>query len=458
MKIILLGAGAVGASLAESLALEKNDIVVVDKNSKLLQDLQSRMDIATVTGHAAHPSVLHKAGAEDADIIIAVTDNDEVNILACQTAYTLFHTPTKICRIRSEAFYSFRDKLFAKNAIPIDHVVSPERLVTKYIQRLLEHPGALQVVDFSDDRARLVGVRAYYGGPIVGHALNQIPKHMPGVDTRVAAIYRRDRSIIPEGETVVEVGDEVFFIAATDHITPMMAELRGQDKPYKRIMIAGSGNIGSRLAQAIENSYQVKIIDNDYDRCEQLSDMLHRTIVLYGNASDRDLLISEDIDSCDVFCALTNDDEVNIMSSLLAKKLGANKVIALITNMAYVDLLQGEEIDIAVSPQQITSASLLRHVRRGDISNVHSLRRGAAEAIELVAHGNQSTSRVVGRTIGEIRLPEGVTIGAIIRGAEVIIAHRHVTIEAEDHVILFLLDKKTIRDIEKLFYVDVVYI
>ncbi len=449
----MLGAGAVGASLAENLTREQNDIVVVDTNSKNLRDLQDRLDIATICGHASHPSVLHKAGAEDADIIIAVTDNDEINMLACQMAYTLYGTPTKICRIRSEAYFFSKDKLFAKEAIPIDVLISPEKLITKYIVRLLEHPGSLQVVDFADDKARLVGVKAFYGGPIVGQALNQIPKHMPNLDTRVAAIYRQNHSIIPEGDTVVEVDDEVFFIAATEHISDMMIELRGQDKPYKRVMIAGSGNIGSRLAQAIENNYQVKIIDNDLERCEKLSDTLHRTIVLHGNASDRELLKSENIDTCDVFCALTNDDEANIMASLLAKRLGVSKVITLITNMAYVDLVQGAGIDIALSPQQITTASLLKHVRRGDMTNVHSLRREAAEAIEIIAHGDNRTSKVVGRCLEEISLPKGVTIGAIIRNDDVIIAHRHVEIETGDHVILFLLNKRTIHEIEKLFQV-----
>ncbi|HEY9033391.1 MAG TPA: Trk system potassium transporter TrkA, partial [Pseudomonadales bacterium] len=306
--------------------------------------------------------------------------------------------------------------------------------------------------------ARLVAVRAFYGGPIVGQELNQIPKHMPGIETRVAAIYRRDRSIIPEGDTVIEVDDEVFFIAATEHISSMMIELRGKDKPYKRVMIAGGGNIGSRLAKSIEHKYQVKLIERDLERCEQLSDQLQRTIVLHGNSSDKDLLISENIDSCDVFCALTSDDEANIMASLLAKRLGATKVITLIANMAYVDLLQGGEIDIALSPQQVTIGSLLKHVRRGEVSNVYSLRRGAAEAIEITARGDERTSRVVGKRIAELPLPDGATIGAIVRGNNVIIAHSHIVIETDDHVILFLVNKNTIRDVEKLFAVGLGFI
>ena len=457
MKILLLGAGSVGVSLAENLAREQNDIVVIDHNAQYLKDLADRLDIATVCGQASHPNILHKAGAEDADMLIAVTDSDEINMLACQLAHTLFRVTTKICRVRSNA-YLMHEELFAKEAIPIDHVISPEKLVTKYIKSLLDHPGALQVVDFAEGRIRMVAVKAFYGAPIVDQALNQIPEHMPNLDTRVAAIYRHDHSIIPEGDTIVQVDDEVFFIAATEHVAPMMIELRGKDRPYKRVMIVGGSNIGSRLAQSIESKYQVKIIERDLARCEQLSELLHRTIVLHGEPSDKDLLASENIDSCDVFCALTDDDEDNIMSSLLAKRLGANKVICLIRNTAYVDLVQGGDIDIAISPQQITTGNLLKHARRGEMSNVYSLRRGAAEAVEIIAKGDSKTSKVVGRRIEDINLPEGVTIGAIARGNEVIIAHRYVTIENDDHVICFLVDKSRIREVEKLFQVGFTFI
>lgn len=457
MKIIILGAGSVGSSLAANLTREKKDIVIVDKNPVALRELQDRLDIATVQGHASHPNILKKAGAADADMIIAVTDSDEINMLACQVAYSLFHIPVKICRVREKSYLN-QQKLFGKEAIPADFLISPEQLVTQYIERLLEHPGALQVVDFANDKARLVAVKAFFGGPIVGQALNQIPNHMPNIDTRVAAIFRKDGSIIPEGDTIVEVDDEVFFIAATEHISAMMKELRGHDTPYRRVIIAGGGNIGSSLAKAIELKHQVKIIDRNRSRCEILSDMLNRSIVLHGNASDKDLLLSENIDKCDVFCALTNDDEANIMSSLLAKRLGAKKVITLITNIAYVDLVQGGEIDIALSPQQISIGSLLRHVRRGDLSNVYSLRRGAAEAIEIIAHGDANTSDVVGKCLADIPLPEGATIGAIVRGEEVVIAHKHIEVQEDDHVIIFLTDKSSISKIEKLFQVGVNFI
>jgi trk system potassium uptake protein TrkA len=452
MKIIILGAGQVGGTLAEHLANEQNDITVVDTDGDKLRALQDRLDIGTVAGGASHPNVLYKAGAEDADMLIAVTNSDEINMMACQVAHTLFKTPTKISRVRSPNYLAHQEKLFTRDHIPVDVIIGPEQLVTQNIQRLIANPGALQVLDFAEGRVQLVAVKAYYDGPIVGQELQEIRKHMPKVDTRVAAIFRQDRPIIPEGKTVVEVDDEVFFIAAKENIRAVMSELRKVDKPYKRVMIAGGGNIGATLALNIESKYQVKVIEQSYSRCRVLSERLKHSIVLNGSAAEPELLTSENIEATDVFCALTNNDESNIMMSMLAKRMGAKKVITLIANPAYADLV-GDEIDIAISPQEITIGSLLTHVRKGDISNVHSLRRGAAEAIEVTAHGDAYSSKVIGRRLDEVILPDGVTIGAIVRGEEVIIAHSHIVVEPDDHVILFLVDRNRISAVEKLFAV-----
>lgn len=457
MKIIILGAGQVGSSLADNLANEANDITVVDQRADILQALQDRLDLRTVQGLASYPEVLQRAGADDADMLIAVTDSDETNMVACQVAYTIFHTPTKIARVRALEYLKHKP-LFQPEAIPIDVLISPEQLITDYIQSLIRHPGALQVLDFANGLVQLVGVRAYYGGPLVGHELRALRDHMPGIEARVAAIYRRGRAIIPEGRTVIEADDEVFFVAASKHIRKVMSELRRLDKPYKRIIIVGGGNIGKRVAQALENQYQVKLIEHNQRRSRSLSSELNKTLVLFGDAADEDLLIEENIDKTDVFCALTNDDEANILSSMLAKRLGARKAITLINRIAYVDLIQSGEIDIAVSPQQATIGSLLAHVRRGDVVKVHSLRRGAAEAIEAIAHGDVSTSRVVGRKIEELKLPPGTTIGAIVRNGEVIIAHHDTIIESDDHVILFLVDKANIPEVERLFQVTITFI
>ncbi|KEQ16605.1 Trk system potassium transporter TrkA [Endozoicomonas numazuensis] len=452
MKIIILGAGQVGGTLAENLANEENDITVVDTNGERLRELQDRIDIRTIQGMASFPSVLKQAGADDADMLVAVTNSDEVNMVACQIAYTMFHTPSKIARIRQAAYLN-KENLFGDDALPIDVLISPEQVVTNYIRRLLERPGALQVLDFADGRAQLVAMKAYYGGPLVGQELRYLREHMPNVDTRVAAIFRRGKAIMPKGTTVIEADDEVFFIADRCHIRAVMSELQRLDDDYKRIIIAGGGNIGLRLAQSAENDFKVKIIEQNMERCQFLSETLIKAMVFNGNASDKELLISENIEETDIFCALTNDDEANVMAAMLAKRLGARKVMALINNPAYVDLVQGGEIDIAISPQQATIGSLLKHVRRGDVVNVHSLRRGAAEAIEAIAHGDENSSRVVGKTVQQVELPPGTTIGAIVRNDEVLIAHDTTRIESGDHIILFLTNKKRIHEVEQLFQV-----
>jgi trk system potassium uptake protein TrkA len=451
MKIIILGAGQVGGTLAENLVGEKNEITVIDSDQETLRSLQDRLDLQVVHGVGSHPDVLAKAGAEDADMLIAVTNSDESNMMACQVAHSLFNTPTKIARVRSEQYIIHQEKLFHHQDIPVDHLIAPEQLVTKAIKRLIDYPGALQVVEFADGKASLVAVKAYYGGLLVGHALSTLREHMPNVDTRVAAIYRRGRPIRPLASTVIEADDEVFFIAATKHIRAVMSELQKLESSYKRIMIAGGGLIGAGLAKRLEHNHNVKLIEYSQERAKYLSAHLDKTIVFCGDASDHELLTDENVQQVDAFIAVTNDDEANIMSAMLAKRLGAQKAMVLIQRSAYVDLVQGGEIDIAFSPQQATISALLTHIRRGDIVNVYSLRRGAAEAIEAIAHGDENTSKVIGRSIREIKLPPGTTIGAVVRQDEVIIAHSTTVIEADDHVILFLVDKKFISDVEKLF-------
>jgi trk system potassium uptake protein TrkA len=386
-----------------------------------------------------------------------VTNSDETNMVACQSAWTLFHTPKKIARVRAPEFLRY-PSLFAQGALPIDVLISPEQLVTDYVLRLIEHPGALQVLDFAGGRVRLVAVRAYHDGPLVGNALRALNEHLRGAEARVAAIYRKGRAIEPQGDTVVEVDDEVFFLAAAQNIPAVMNELRRAEKPFRRLMFAGGGNIGRRLAEALEDRYRVRIIERDLDRARRVAEDLRRTIVLAGDAADEDLLLEESIEDTDVFCAVTNDDEANILSAMLAKRLGARKVMALINRASYVDLVESSTIDIAISPQQATIGTLLTHVRRGDVVMVHALRRGAAEAIEAVAHGDRKSSKVVGRRIEELKLPEGASIGAIVRGENVLIAHHDTLIESEDHVILFLVDKRRIGEVERLFQVGVFFL
>jgi trk system potassium uptake protein TrkA len=434
MKILILGAGQVGSSAAYHLSREEaNEVTVVDTQPEVLRELQDRLDIRTVVGHAAHPEVLERAGASDADIVVSLTDSDETNMVACQVAYTQFRTPTKIARIRSAEYMNAH-------------------------KQLILYPGSTQVLDFADGRVRLVGVKADRDGLLVGQRIATLKDHIPNTEARIAAIYRQGNAMLPDGDTVIQEGDEIFFIADRKDIRVFMSEMRRLEDPVRRVVIAGGGNIGVRLALALEQTNQVKIIERDPTRARVISEQLNKAIVLVGDAADEELLLEENIDNVDVFCALTNSEEANILSSMLAKRLGAHKAMALINRASYVDLVEAGTIDIAISPQQVTIGSLLAHVRRGDVVKVHSLRRGAAEAMEAIAHGNEDNSKVVGRTIEEIELPTGTAIVAIVRDNRVLIAHHDTTIEADDHVILFMTDRRKIEKLEGLFQVGVSFV
>jgi trk system potassium uptake protein TrkA len=454
MKILILGAGQVGASVAESLVSERNDVTVVDTNIDRLRDLQSQFNLRTVAGNAAHPETLADAGAADSDMLFAVTASDETNLVACKVGHAVFNIPTRIARIRSTWFQS-HPKLLATDCFSVSHAICPEQIVTDYIGKLIEFPEALQVAEFAGGRIDLVAVRAFEGGAIVRQPLRNLEKRLPTIEVKVAAIYRNDRPVDLAPETVVRPGDEVFFVAASQHIREVMAEMRQVDRPVKRVIIAGGGNIGLRLARALEDRMNVKVIEASKVRCEYLSGQLGTALVLNGDVSNEDLLGDENVDETDLFVSVTNDDEANIMSALLAKRMGARRVIALINRRAYGDLMQGGQIDIAISPAQATLGSLLEHVRRGDVVAVHSVRRGRAEAIELIAHGDQKSSRVIGRRIRDIKLPPGATIVGIVRGSHAIVAEEdsHV-IEPDDHVVVFLTQVHSIPKVEKLFGVD----
>jgi trk system potassium uptake protein len=460
VKIVILGAGRVGASVAESLVSEQNDITVVDTDGKRLAELQGRFDLRTVVGNAAQPTVLRAAGVDDADMVIATTQSDETNLVACHLAAQVFNVPTRIARVRAADFQD-HPELVGDGGFSVNHLIVPEKTVTEYIAKLVEFPEALQVMEFAGGRVSLIAVRAYAGGPLISTPIRDIKSHLPNVDSRIVAIYRGDRTIYPDGDTMIEPGDEVFFLAATEHIRTVLAELRKMDKPVRRVMLAGGGRIGLRLAQRLGPRYDVRIIEPNAARCEHLASQLPSgTLVLHGDATDEELLEEESVGEMDLFCALTSDDEDNIMSSLLAKKMGARRVIALINRRAYADLVEGGRIDIAIVPAQATIGELLAHVRRGDVVAVHSLRRGAAEALELIAHGDMKSSRVVGRRVEELELPRGATVGAVVREQSggrhaVIIAHHDTVIEPEDHVILFVTSKRLIPKIEKLFQVGV---
>jgi len=476
MKIVILGAGRVGESVAESLVSEKNDISVIDSDPQRLRQLQDRLDLRGVVGNGIQPSVLREAGIEDADMLIACAPMDETNLVACKVAHDVFNVPTTIARVRSPEFEN-GSPMMGKSGFAVDQVICPEESVTRYIRKLIEYPEALQVLEFAHGLVSLIAVRAVAGGPLVQHSLAEIPNLVPGVDMRIVAIYRQDNALpVLEGSTRIEPGDEVFVLSATEHIRTVLGTLRKMDGPVKRVMIAGGGKVGLRLARDIQKHYQLKIIEPQQARCEYLATQLDDSVlVLKGDSTDEELLGDENVQDMDLFLALTSDDEDNIMSCLLAKRLGARRVLAVINRRAYADLVQGTAIDIAISPSQAVIGELLAHVRRGDVEAVHSLRRGAAEALEAIVRGDRKTCKMAGRRIEEVGLPKGAQVGAIVRGLhrsdgsridraagsdarpEVIIAHHDTVVQANDHVIVFVPRKRMVREVEKLFQVSATF-
>ncbi len=477
MNILILGAGRVGESVAESLASEQNDITVVDTDPVRLAALQDRLDLKGVAGNGIQPSVLREAGIQDVDLFIACAPLDETNLVACKLAHQVFNVPTTIARIRSPEFDDGSPLMAQRDGFAVDRVICPEESVTRTIGKLIEYPEALQVLEFAEGLLSLVAVRAVAGGPLVQHSLAEIPQLVPGAQMRIVAIYRQDKPLVELiGETRIEPGDEVFVLAATHELRQVLGALRRMDRPVKRVMIAGGGKVGLRLARQLRGTVQVKIIETNRARCDYLRTQLPGDmLVLHGDSTDEELMIDENVQDMDLFLALTSDDEDNIMACLLAKRLGARRVLALINRKAYADLVQGTTIDIALTPAHAVIGELLAYVRRGDVEAVHSLRRGAAEALEAIVRGDKGSCRMAGRRIEEIPLPSGTQIGAIVRGLpvpgetalgdkrgaaspEVIIAHHDTMIQTGDRVIVFMPSKKQVREVEKLFQVSATFL
>ncbi|CEK09492.1 Trk system potassium transporter TrkA [Legionella hackeliae] len=456
MRIVILGAGQVGGTLARNLAREDNDITLVDLNEERLRELQHRLDIRTVHGSAAHPNILIEAGIEQADMIIAVTNSDEINMMGCQIAYSLFRTPTKIARIRSHDYYEY-PQLFCNDHVPVDVCISPEKLVTEHIENLINYPGVTQILEFAEGQALLATIKPQPGGIMVGKTIQQLYEHLHPIEARVVAIFRDKVAIEPEQNCVVGVGDDVLFIASPSAIQQVLIALGRYTHPNRRIMIAGGGHIGSKLAQTLEGNYRIKVIDRNLSRASELASQLHKGTVLQGDIADRDLLLNENIEFTDVFCAVTNDDEANIMSCLQAKRLGARHAIALVNRNAYVELIEDSNIDHAISPQLITIGSILTKLRRGNMVKVHRLQNDEAEAIELITHGDNLTSQVVGRSLSQIELPPSSFIAAVMREEKLIMPSPELVMQSGDHVILLLLKRRYVRQIESLFQVSLTF-
>lgn len=452
MRILILGAGVTGSSVAGALASEENDITVIDYKTELLESLKARLDIATVVGNAAHPSVLEQAGVLNTDMVIAVTDSDETNMLACQIINTLYSRPKTIARVRA-IDYLKNPNLFGANGIPVDIVISPEQVVMESIRNLIEFPGVLHISEFAGGLVRLFSVKVVPHGFLTGKKIKMFKEHLADAKIRVVAIFRNGKPLIVNGGAVIETGDEIFLVAPRKEVRNVLKSMHKLEAPLKRVVIAGGGHVGKRLAMALQDDHQVKIIEINPARANKIANELEKTIVLNGDCSDEGFLLSESIDSFDLFCAITDNDGVNIISASLAKRLGVRKSICLLNNKCYSKLLVDTAIDVAVLPDQETLGSILKHVRRGDVEQVRSLCGGSAEAIEAIAHrsGDNDPNSVVGKRVDSIHFPSGIVMGALIRNGEVIQIHHDVIFEENDHVVMFAMDKKLVGNIEKIF-------
>ena len=448
MKVLILGAGRVGGSLATALVNNNYDVSIVDHDKSILAALEDKLDILTVEGHASHPLSIKKAGADDSTTVIAVTSNDEVNLIACQIAKNNFNVKKTICRL-SEETYSEDLSLFGNEIIDI--VISPEKEVMNHLKELIQHPGTEQIEKFADGMVNLVSVKAKKKGKLVGRELKGIKEDMPNADAFVASIYRKGEPFIPSGETIIKEGDEVYFVSSASNIDQIVNEFRDKVDVYSRVMIIGGGKIGYSLAKELENDYKVKLVDSNKQKCKELSKNLDKTIVLSGSATDEDLLKSENISNIDIFCALTDDDETNLMSSLLAKKMGAKKTMIILNNPSYLGLVPGF-IDIYIAPYRLTVSSVLQDLRESDVTQDVLLKMDTgAEAIEGVVHANEFTSNLFGKSVKEIPLPEGASIGAVVRHGELVMPDSNVELCLNDHLIIFLANKDMVSDVEVLF-------
>ena len=448
MKIVILGAGRIGGSLARNLSNSNYEVCIVDENKNKLSDLEDKLDIMTVEGHASQLSTLKKSGLDEETIIIAVTSNDEVNIVACQIAKKVFNVKKTICRFKDNSYFE-QLGIFGDGVIDIP--ISPEDEITSYLKELIDHPGAGQIETFANGKVKLVSVKAKKKGKLVGRELKGIKDDMPNVDAFIAAIYRKGHPFIPSGDTVIKENDEIYFISSESDIGSIVDEFRDHEEQYSRIMIVGGGKVGFSLAKHLEKSYNVKLIDSNTERCMTLSKELDKTIVLNGSATDETLLKRENISNIDIFCALTDDDETNVMSSLLAKKMGAKKTMIILNNPSYLGLVPGF-IDVYIAPYRLTVSSVLQDLRESDVAQDVILKvNTGAEAIEGIVHANEFTSPLFGKSIKDIPLPEGTAIAAIIRHGELIMPSSSVELTLNDHLVVFLSDKNNVNEIEVLF-------
>jgi trk system potassium uptake protein TrkA len=457
MKVIVCGAGQVGYNIARHLATENNQVTVIDQSRELVRRVTDTLDVRGIAGFASHPDVLEQAGAADADMLIAVTYADEVNMIACQVAHSLFSLPTKIARVRAQSYLRpIWADLFSRDHLPIDVIISPEIEVARAIGNRLQAPGAFEMIPLAGGKVRLIGVRITERCPIINTPLRQLTTLFPDLHLTVVGIIRDDRTIVPTPADQMLIGDEVYFVAETSHVGRSMAAF-GHDEPEAhRIVIVGAGNIGLFLAKELESSQpqlNIKMIELSKERAERAAQELSRTVVVNGDALDLEILDEVNIQATDSIVTVSNDDEVNILSSLLAKRSGCRGAMTLVNNSTYEQLITTLGVDVVINPRAITVSTILQHIRRGRILSVHALREGVGEVIEAEA---LDTSEVVGLPLRDVRLDKGIIIGAIIRDGQVVMPRGDTVIKPKDRIVVFA-EAQAIRKVEKLFAVRLEY-
>lgn len=453
MKVLIAGAGQVGLHIARYLAGTGYDVTIVDQRPELVQKIGDSLDIKALVGHASHPSVLAEAGAADTDMLIAVTHVDEINMVACNVAHTLFNVPTKIARIRQQDYLDSRwQDLFRSQHVPIDVIISPEVEVARAIALRLEVPGAVNCVPFAGDRVRLLAIRAEPDCPVNDTPLRQLTYLFPDLHLVVVAIGRGERFFIPDADDEILAGDEVHCVVETAHVQRALAAFGFEGRMGERLIIGGGGNVGIFLARELERRHPalgLKLIEADPARAELAAERLKRTVVLKGDIREREVLEEANVAAASAMVTVTNNDEVNIISSLLGKRLGCLRSLALVNNSTYNLINPSVGIDVAVNPRDITVSSILQHVRRGRIKAVHAIGDGQAEVYEAEA---LETSQLVGKPLREARLAGGIIVGAIVRKGEVIMPRGDTLIRGGDRVVL-AARKDMVRRVQQLFAV-----
>ncbi len=451
-KIIVFGGGQVGSSVAKILSDDGNDITLVDVDKSVLENLKEQIDIKTIHGLASHPSIQRLADADNSDMVIAVTGNDEVNMAACHVAKKIFNVPKRIARLRANEYLNDEDG-FQKKFFSINDVISPNILVTDYVKNIIDHPGAFQAFKFASGKVHVIAATVLSNGPLARKRLSEFREHLPNVDVKVVAIFREKKYLIPDDDTFIMPDDDVLFIATEENMR-FMSELRKMTDEPHNVMIAGGGRVGSALAKKLEDTYNLKLIEKDKLIAKNISENLSSTVVLHNDIADETMLKNENINDVDYFCAVTSDDQANILSAKLAKDMGAGKTIAIVNKSSYRNLVS-KEIDVVVSPEDVTIGSLLASVRTSDIVSVNRIGNIDGEVMEIIAHGDKKTSNLVGNKISQLELPKSIIIGAVVRENNVILANEDIEIRDEDHIIIFAFDKKELPTIEKLFQVNV---